>query len=66
MGKFYIFPFFHSIYIDSWVLFLIFHGDLMFSLAKNNYLDPLDIITRFKVAIMDFEFSEGEIVVFPI
>ena len=52
MGKFMIFPF--------------FHGDLMFSLAYNNYLDPLDIFTRYQVAIMDFEFSTGENVLFPI
>ena len=59
MGKFVIFPFFL-------VLFFILNGDPMFSLAYNNYLDPLDILARFQVAIMDFEFSTGENVVFPI
>ena len=66
MGKFVIFPFFHLICKVILVLFCILHGDLMFSLAQNNYLDPLDIFTRFQVAIMDFEFSTGENVVFPI
>ena len=63
MGKFMIFPFFHEICEVFLVLFFILHGDLMFSLAYNNYPDPLDISTRFQVAIMDFEFSTG---VFPI
>ena len=66
MGKFVIFPFFHVICQVFLVLFFILHGDLMFSLAENNNLDPLDIFTRFQVAIMDFEFSTGENVVFPI
>ena len=46
------------------VLFFISHSDLMFSLAKNNHLNPLDIFTRFQMANMDFEFSTGENVVF--
>ena len=66
MGKFVIFPFFHVIWKVFLVLFCILHGDLMFSLACNNYLDPLDIFTWFQVAIMDFEFSTGQNVVFPI
>ena len=48
------------------LLFLILHGDLLFSLAKNIHLDPLDISTRFQMATMDFEFSTGDNVVFPI
>ena len=48
------------------VLFFIFHGDPMFSLAYNIYLDPFDILTKFQVDIMAFEFSTGENVVFPI
>ena len=44
---------------------LILHGDLLFSLAQNIYLDSLYIYTNFQVAIMDFEFSTGINVVFP-
>ena len=61
-----IFPFFQEICKVILVLFFILHGDLMFSLASCNYLDPVDIYTRFQVLIMDFEFSTGENVVFPI
>ena len=61
-----IFPFFHKICEAFLLLFFILHGEPMFSLAYNNYLDPLDILTKFQVAIMDFEFSTGENVVFPI
>ena len=60
MGKFVILSFFQSIY----GLFFILHGDLLFSLAQNIYLDPLYIYTKFQVAIMDFEFSTGENVFF--
>ena len=56
MGKFAIFL----------ALFFILHGDPVFSIAYNTYLDPLDILTRFQVATKDFEFSTGENVVFPI
>ena len=66
MGKFVIFPFFHVICHVFLVLFFILHGDLMFSLAYNNYLDLLDIFTRYQVAIKDFEFSTWENEVFPI
>ena len=66
MGQFMIFNLFWSICEVFLLLFLILHGDLLFSSAKNIYLDPLDITTRFQVAIMDFEFSTGENVVFPI
>ena len=66
MGKFVIFPLFHIICEVFLVLFFILHGNPMFSLAYNNYLGPLDILTMFQVAIMDFEFSIGENGVFPI
>ena len=66
MGIFVIFPFFHIICEVFFVLFFILHGDPMFSLAYNNYLDLLDILTKSQVAIMDFEFFTGENVVFPI
>ena len=61
-----ILSFFQSIYEVFFGLFLILHGDLLFSLAQNIYLDPLYIYTKFQVAIMGFEFSTGENVVFPI
>ena len=38
----------------------------MFSLAYDNYLDPLDIFTRFQVAIMEVEFSTGEMKFFKL
>ena len=66
MGKFVVFPFFHKICEVFLVSFCILHGEPMFSLAYNIYLDPFDILTKFQVAIMDFEFSTGENVVFPI
>ena len=50
-------PIFHEICTGILVLLFVLHGDLMFS---------LDIFTRFQVAIMDFEFSTGENVLFPI
>ena len=59
MGKVVIFP-------VILVFFFILHVDLLFSLAQNTYLDPLDILTGSQVAIMDFEFSSGENAVFPI
>ena len=60
------FPFGHLICEVFLVLLFILHGDLLFSLAYNNNLDPLDIFTRSQVGIMDFEFSTGENAVFPI
>ena len=54
-----IFPLFHEICKVILVLFFILH--VFFSL-----LDPVGIFTRFQVAIMAFEFSTGENVVFPI
>ena len=48
------------------VSFCILHGNPMFSLAYNNYLGPLNILTKFQVAIIVFEFSTGENVAFPI
>ena len=58
MGKSVILSFF-------WGSFFILHVDLLFSLPQNIYLDPLYMYTKFQVAIMDFEFSTGENVVFP-
>ena len=66
MGQFVILSFFQSIYEVFFGLFFILHGDLLFSLAQNIYLDPLYIYTKFRVPIMDFEFSTGENVIFPI
>ena len=66
MGKFVILSFFQSIYEVFFGLFFILHGNLLFSLTKNIYLDQLYRYTKFQVAIMDFEFSTGENVVFPI
>ena len=54
MGRFVIFPIFHKICEVFLVLFFILHGDPMLPLAYNNYLDQLDILTKFQVAIMDF------------
>ena len=65
MGKFVILSFFQSIYEVFLDLFFILHGNLLFSLAHNIYLDPLYIYTKFQVAIMDLEFSTGENVVLP-
>ena len=66
MGKSVILSFFQSIYEVFWGLFFILHGDLLFSLSQNIYLDTLYMYNKFQVAIMDFEFSTGENVVFPI
>ena len=60
MGKYVIFLLFHIICNFLLVLFFILHGNPMFSLAYNNYLDPLYIYTKFQVPIIDFEFSTGE------
>ena len=65
MGKLVILSFFQSIYEYFLDLFFILHGELLFSLAQNIYLDPLYIYTKFQVAIMDFKFSTGENVIFP-
>ena len=61
-----IFQFVHVIRNFYFVLFFILHGDLMFSLAYDYYLESLDISTRFQVAIIYFGFSTGEGAVFPI
>ena len=66
MGQFVILSFFQSIYEVFFGLFFILRGDLLFYLAQNIYLDPLYIYTKFQVSIMDFEFSTGENVIFPI
>ena len=53
--------------ISLFFLFCILHGDLIcLCFPENNNLDTLAIFTRFQVPIMDFEFSTGENVVFPI
>ena len=67
--KYFGYNFFFIFSANLWIffgLFFILHGDLLFSLAQNIYLDQLYIYTKFQVAIMDFEFSTGENVVFPI
>ena len=66
LAKFVILSIFQSIYEVFLGLFFILHGDLLFSLAQNIYLDPLYIYTKLQVALMDFEFPTGENVVFPI
>ena len=54
--------------MGEFIVFYIFlsHFRIVLKMAKNGYLVSFYIFTRFQIAVMDFELSTGENVVFHI